>query len=76
MFSCVNSTVQILSNFTSLFKQQGHDDMVKKHVKIVDDTPHAALLYGGDPDKDTRPGFLKVLAKDLPRKQELALNFG
>ena len=49
--------------------------MVKKHVKIVDDTPHAALLYGGDPDKDTRPGFLKVLAKDLPRKQELALNF-
>lgn len=75
MFSCVNSTVQILSNFISLSKQQGYDDMVKKHVKIVDDTPHAALLYGGDPDKDTRPGFLKVLAKDLPRKQEIALNF-
>ena len=31
-------------------------EMVEKHVKIVDNTPHAGLLYGGDPDKDTRPG--------------------
>ena len=34
-------------------------ELVEKHVKLVDDTPHAGLLYGGDPDRDTRPAYLR-----------------
>ena len=32
-------------------------------------------MYGGDPDKDTRPGFLRAMAQTLPKKQKNALNF-
>lgn len=49
-------------------------DMVKKHVKLVDDTPHAGLLYGGDPDKDTRPAYLRALAPGIAKKQGEALS--
>ena len=51
------------------------EEAVRKHVQMVDDTPHAGLLYGGDPDRDTRPGFMKAMARNLPKKQEDALNF-
>ena len=49
-------------------------DLVKKHVKLVDDTPHAGLLYGGDPDKDTRPAYLRALAPGIAKKQGDALS--
>ena len=37
-------------------------ELVEKHVKLVDDTPHAGLLYGGDPDRDTRPAYLRNIS--------------
>ena len=50
-------------------------EVVEKHVEIVDKTPHAGLLYGGDPDNDTRPGFVKAFANGLCQKQIKALEF-
>ena len=44
-----------------------------KHVKLVDDTPHAALLYGGDPDNDTRPAFIKAFSTSLIPAQMASL---
>ena len=40
----------------------GCTELVEKHVKLVDDTPHAGLLYGGDPDRDTRPAYLRNIS--------------
>jgi len=50
------------------------EEMVAKHVKLVDDTPHAGLLYGGDPDNDTRPTFIKEFTDDLVTTQTSSLN--
>ena len=38
-------------------------------VSLVDATPHAALLYCGDPHRDTRPAFIRGLSRGLPAKQ-------
>jgi len=48
---------------------------VEKHVQLVDDTPHAGLLYGGDPDNDTRPHFVKELTKSLVSSQTRSLDY-
>ena len=49
--------------------------MIVKHVKLVDDTPHAALLYGGDPDNDRRPALIKGFMKSLPSTENTSLQF-
>ena len=35
------------------------NELIDKHIALVDDTPHAGLLYGGDPDNDFLPPVLK-----------------
>ena len=50
-------------------------DMNEKHVKLVDDTPHAALLYGGDPDNDRRPAFINGFTSVLPSADNAVLEF-
>eukprot|EP00092_Neocalanus_flemingeri_P017258 GFUD01018661.1.p1 GENE.GFUD01018661.1~~GFUD01018661.1.p1 ORF type:complete len:402 (-),score=99.65 GFUD01018661.1:1627-2772(-) len=50
-------------------------EMVEKHMELVDRTPHAGLLYGGDPDNDTRPGFVKAFANGLCERQCKTLKF-
>jgi len=47
--------------------------LAKKHAKLVDATPHAGLLYGGDPDNDTRPAFLQRLATGIVKDQMAAV---
>ena len=49
--------------------------MNEKHVKLVDATPHAALLYGGDPDNDTRPAFIRSFSSSLVPSQMSSLEF-
>ena len=49
--------------------------MHEKHVKLVDDTPHAALLYGGDPDNDRRPDFITGFTRVLPSAENAGLEF-
>lgn len=48
--------------------------LAKKHSKLVDATPHAGLLYGGDPDNDTRPAFIQRLANGMVKDQVSAVN--
>ena len=50
-------------------------DMIVKHVKLVDETPHAGLLYGGDPDNDTKPAFIKQFTSSLVSTQTASLEF-
>ena len=44
-----------------------YGDLIQKHISLVDDTPHAGLLYGGDPDKDFLPPVLKNAIFGLER---------
>ena len=38
---------------------RSHTKLIEKHVDLVDDTPHAGILYGGDPDNDFLAPILK-----------------
>lgn len=38
---------------------------IEEHVRVVDDAPHAALLYGANPEGDTRPWVLRRKTKDI-----------
>ena len=48
-----------------------HLTLIEKHVTLVDDTPHAGLLYGGDPDKDFLPEVLKAALFGSPSIHDL-----
>ena len=48
-----------------------HLTLIEKHVTLVDDTPHAGLLYGGDPDKDFLPEVLKAALFGSPSMHDL-----
>lgn len=37
--------------------------LVKKHIELVDDAPHPAMLYDGHPTIDNRPSYLKNLTR-------------
>ena len=47
--------------------------LIEKHVSLVDDTPHAGILYGGDPDKDFFPPTLKFAIFGVQPLQKKAL---
>ena len=48
--------------------------LIEKHVKLVDDTPHAGILYGGDPDYDFFPPVLKYALFGMNDIQQKSLN--
>ena len=50
-----------------------YTDLIQKHISLVDDTPHAGLLYGGDPDKDFLPPVLKAPIFGIHELQEKSL---
>ena len=58
-------TRQVCS-LVSILQWRGQTNL---QVSLVDATPHAALLYCGDPHRDTRPAFIRGLSRGLPAKQ-------
>ena len=53
---------------------QSHNKLIEKHVDLVDDTPHAGILYGGDPDNDFLPPILKYALFGVNALQQKSLN--
>ena len=44
-------------------------EKIEEHVKVVDQAPHAALLYGANPEGDTRPWILRRKTQTIHEKK-------
>ncbi len=49
-------------------------EQIDEHLRIVDQAPHVALLYGENPDGDFRPGGLRAAITGVHARKAVALD--